>query len=284
MEILIDSLFRGISIGFLYACIGVGFALILGVMKIINMVQGEFLMLGGFISYYIAQFLHINPIITLPFTFFIVFLIGVFIEPIIEKIIEDKESVLLLTFGLSMFIINVGIILFKGNYVSMPVFTETFTILNVYLPYYNVVNTIFAIATMLALFIFLKKTTLGKTIRAVSQNMKLAQACGIQAKKIRRLSFGLGVGISGMAGTLLLICRNIHPQVGQDFIGIMFAIVILGGLGDIGGAVLGGIIIGLVISFATTFLSSTTALAIVYLMVPVLLFVKPRGILNRGEI
>lgn len=284
MEMILDPILRGIALGSLFALIASGFALILGVMKIINLVQGEFLMLGGYTTFYLVTWFNIDPILTMPLVFIAIFILGILTEQVIDPIAAKESAGVLLTFGLAAFIRNLCLIIFTGDFRTTSYLVDSFLLLGVYLPQYTILNFAIAFLAMSALFLFLKITSWGKAIRAISQNVNLAQVCGIEAKKIRLLSYGLGAALSGIGGTLLLISRNIHPQMGPGYLGIMFAVVILGGLGDIVGACVGGLIIGLIIAFGEFFFSSTVALAIVYLLVPLMLLIRPRGIFNKGEL
>lgn len=284
MEMILDPMFRGIALGALYALIASGFALILGVMKIINLVQGEFLMLGGFATYYLVQWFNINPIILIPIVFLIIFAVGALVEQVVDPVAVKEAAGVLLTFGLAAFIRNMGLLAFTGNYRTMPYLVGSFSLFGIHLPQYSILNIAIGVSAILLLFAFLKTTSWGKAIRAISRNVDLSQICGIEVKKVRMISYGIGAGFSGIGGTLLLICRNIHPQMGPEYLGIMFAIVILGGLGDMVGACVGGFIIGLLVGFGEFFLSTTLALSIVYLLIPVMLLVRPRGLFNKGEI
>jgi branched-chain amino acid transport system permease protein len=284
MENIMDPILRGIALGALFALIASGFALILGVMKIINLVQGEFLMLGGYATFFLVQWSDINPIVTIPLVFIITFGLGVLVEQVVDPVAAKESAGVLLTFGLAVFIRNVSLVGFTGDYRAIPYLVDSFPVFGVHLPQYTILNFIVATLAMTLLFIFLKKTSWGKSIRAISQNVDLAQVCGIEVKKMRVISYGIGAGLSGIGGTLILISRNIHPQMGGPYLGIMFAVVILGGMGDIMGACVGGLIIGLIAAFGEYFLSSTVALAVVYLLVPLMLLIRPRGIFNRGDI
>jgi len=284
MEMILDPILRGIALGSLFALIASGFALILGVMKIINLVQGEFLMLGGYATFYLVTWFNMDPILTMPLVFIAIFIMGILTEQVIDPIAAKESAGVLLTFGLAAFIRNLCLIIFTGDFRATSYLVDSFLLLGVHLPQYTILNFATAFLAMSALFLFLKITSWGKAIRAISQNVNLAQVCGIEAKKIRLLSYGLGAALSGIGGTLLLISRNIHPQMGPGYLGIMFAVVILGGLGDIVGACVGGLIIGLIIAFGEFFFSSTVALAIVYLLVPLMLLIRPRGIFNKGEL
>jgi len=284
MEMILDPILRGIALGSLFALIASGFALILGVMKIINLVQGEFLMLGGYATFYLVTWFNMDPILTIPLVFIAIFILGILTEQVIDPIAAKESAGVLLTFGLAAFIRNLCLIIFTGDFRATSYLVDPFLLLGVHLPQYTILNFTIAVLAMSALFLFLKITSWGKAIRAISQNVNLAQVCGIEAKKIRLLSYGLGAALSGIGGTLLLISRNIHPQMGPGYLGIMFAVVILGGLGDIVGACVGGLIIGLIAAFGEFFFSSTVALAIVYLLVPLMLLIRPRGIFNKGEL
>lgn len=281
---ILDPILRGIALGSLFALIASGFALILGVMKIINLVQGEFLMLGGYTTFYLVTWFNMDPILTMPLVFIAIFIMGILTEQVIDPIAAKESAGVLLTFGLAAFIRNLCLIIFTGDFRATSYLVDSFLLLGVHLPQYTILNFATAFLAMSALFVFLKITSWGKAIRAISQNVNLAQVCGIEAKRIRLLSYGLGAALSGIGGTLLLISRNIHPQMGPGYLGIMFAVVILGGLGDIVGACVGGLIIGLIIAFGEFFFSSTVALAIVYLLVPLMLLIRPRGIFNKGEL
>jgi len=283
MENLLDPLFRGVALGALFALIASGFALILGVMKIINLVQGEFLMLGGYATFFLVQWTHINPIMTIPLVFIIIFVLGIIIEQIVDPVATKEAAGVLLTFGLAAFMRNLSLLVFSGDNRTMPYLVDSFEVFGVYLPQYTILNFVVALLAMTMLFVFLKTTSWGKAIRAISENVDLAQVCGIEARKMRIISYGIGAGLSGIGGTLVLISRNIEPQMGGPYLGIMFAVVILGGMGDILGACIGGLIIGLIAAFGAHFFSSTVALAIVYLLVPLMLLVRPRGVFNRGN-
>lgn len=284
MENIMDPILRGIALGALFALIASGFALILGVMKIINLVQGEFLMLGGYATFFLVQWSDINPIVTIPLVFMITFGLGVLVEQVVDPVAAKESAGVLLTFGLAIFIRNLSLVGFTGDYRAIPYLVDSFLVFGVHLPQYTILNFVVAVLAMTLLFVFLKKTSWGKSIRAISQNVSLAQVCGIEVKKMRVISYGIGAGLSGIGGTLILISRNIHPQMGGPYLGIMFAVVILGGMGDIMGACVGGLIIGLIAAFGEYFLSSTVALAVVYLLVPLMLLIRPRGIFNRGDI
>ncbi len=277
---------NGILIGGIYAASAVGFSLIFGVLRIINIVHGEFLMLGAFVTYWLFKLYGIDPFLSIPVSFVVLGVFGYLLQRyVINRIIEAPEIMsLLLTFGLALIISNVALTAWKGDYrlVNPDYAGANFRFLSFTIPYTRLATSFFAFASMAGLYLFLQYTDLGRAIKATSQNKDGARLQGVRPATIYALTFALGAAITGVAGSLVSMSFSVFPSMGGDYLLFSFFIVVLGGLGHIPGALAGGLILGILQSVSTNFMGAGMTYILIFILLYVVLIFRPAGIFGRG--
>lgn len=285
LQLVIVVILRGVMIGSVYALIAMGLNLIWGVMGVVNVVHGELVMLGAYITYWAWSLLHLDPLLSLLIGAPLLFMFGVIIHrSIIERIVgEPQLSSLLLTFGLSIITWNLAQFLWTNTYrsVNADYLLATRVILGASFSNSKILSFLLAVALTLALFAFLKYTQWGKAIRATSQNADVAMVCGIDTVKVRTFIYGLGAAIAAAAGTIVSLQWVIFPQMGAGYLSKAFAIVVLGGAGSAQGALLGGLILGVLESLATQFISAQMGAVIPSLAILTILIISPTGLFGE---
>ncbi len=280
MANFIEILIRGLMLGSVYALVGMGLTLVWGVVGIVNIAHGEFVMLGAYFTFWSFSLLHLNPLLSIILSIPIFFLAGMLIHKrVTERLIKEEElSALILTFGMSILIWNLAQFFWTNTYRSVPYLTGSFPILGFVFAKSKTVSFGLAISITTALFIFLKYSKLGKAIRATSQNSEVALVCGINTTKMRAITFGMGIGLAGAIVSLQWV---IFPQMGGSYVSKAFAIVVLGGLGNIHGALMGGLIIGVLESLVTQYLSAKMAQIIPSVTILLILLFRPTGLFKK---
>ena len=283
MTNFLEILIRGLMLGSLYALVGMGLTLVWGVVGIVNIAHGEFVMLGAYFAFWTFSLLHLNPLISVVLSVPIFFLIGSTLHKrITERLTNAPElSALILTFGLSILIWNLAQFFWTNTYRSVPYLTGNFSFLGLTLAKSKTISFFLALGMTIALFTFLKYSKIGKGIRATSQNSEVALVCGIDTKKMRTLTFGIGIGLAGAAGVIVSLQWVIFPQMGGSYVSKAFAIVVLGGLGNVQGALVGGFIIGVLESLVTQYMSAKMAQILPSLIILIILLLKPTGLFKR---
>lgn len=283
MTNFLEILIRGLMLGSLYALVGMGLTLVWGVVGIVNIAHGEFVMLGAYFAFWTFSLLHLNPLISVVLSVPIFFLIGSTLHKrITERLTNAPElSALILTFGMSILIWNLAQFFWTNTYRSVPYLTGNFSFLGLTLAKSKTISFFLALGMTIALFTFLKYSKIGKGIRATSQNSEVALVCGIDTKKMRTLTFGIGIGLAGAAGVIVSLQWVIFPQMGGSYVSKAFAIVVLGGLGNVQGALVGGFIIGILESLVTQYMSAKMAQILPSLIILIILLLKPTGLFKR---
>jgi branched-chain amino acid transport system permease protein len=279
----IEILIRGLMLGSVYALVGMGLTLVWGVVGIVNIAHGEFVMLGAYFAFWAFSLLHLNPLLSVIFSIPVFFFAGVVIhQKVTERLIKEHElSALILTFGMSILIWNLAQFFWTNTYRSVSYLTGNFPFMGLVFAKSKTVSFGLAIGITLALFLFLKYSKWGKAIRATSQNSDVALVCGINTTKMRMLTFGMGIGLAGAAGAIVSLQWVIFPQMGASYISKAFAIVVLGGLGNIQGALLGGLIIGTLEAIVTQYLSAKMAQIIPSVTILIILLLRPTGLFKK---
>jgi len=270
----------------LYALVGSGMTLIFGVMRVINVAHGEFLMLGAYLTVAGAGFLHLNPLLTLAVSVPLLFALGFAVQSVLVQRLPVRErelSSLLLTFGFSVFLWNAAQLLFSADLRSVDYLSGSISLAGIDIARNNLVAGAVSVLAMGILAALLRATRVGKAIRAVSQNESLARACGIDTARVQAIAFGIGAALTGAAGTLVAITYVVYPQVGAVYLLRAFAVVILGGLGSVSGAFVAGILLGIVESFGTLILTTQLGQAISYFLLVLVLLIRPAGLFGQWE-
>lgn len=278
LQVAIDGLF----LGTIYALMSMGLTLIFGVMNIINFAHGEYLMLSMYTTFWIFQLLGIDPYLSLVIVVPLFFLLGLVTQRgLIQPILNSPEvAQIFATVGLSIALKNLAIFLWSADYRSVPTSyaSISFHLGKLVISFPKLMAFVICIVLSLLFFLFLKKTLLGKAIRATSQNRKAAQLMGVNIWRIYLFVFGIGSATVGVAGAVLMPMYWAFPTVGMYFVIVAFVVVVLGGMGNILGAFFGGLIIGMVESFSGFFFTPTLKGVVYYLIFILILFFRPSGL------
>ncbi|MBQ8970411.1 MAG: branched-chain amino acid ABC transporter permease, partial [Lachnospiraceae bacterium] len=260
MDTFLQACVNGLLMGGFYSLMGMGQNVIFGVMKIVNFCHGEMLMVGMYLTFVLYTFLGLDPYLSVPIVAIIMFLFGAVIQhTLITPSLGTKSftNLLFLTVGLGLLLSNGALVIFGSTYYTINTsYSQTYINLGpVTMALPRLISFGVLIVISAALFAFLKYTTTGKQIRAVSQNPTGAEVVGIDVKKIYILTYGIGVALAGVAGSLLTGFYTIFPTVGASFGFRALIVVVVGGLGSIPGAFLAGIFLGLLETMVALFIS-----------------------------
>lgn len=282
-----QSLVDGILIGGIYGLIGIGLTLIFGVMKIINFAQGALMMLGMYVTYWLFTLLGMNPYLSLPFSAIALFLLGALIQRgVMERVLDAPEhNQLLVTMGLMLILENAALVLFSPDFRTVKVesLSGVFTLGNIHFEKTKVIAFAFALLLTFFLYWFLQNTYLGKAIRAVAIDRDGAALSGIQVRRVNMITFGIGAALAAVAGTLITPFLYITPTVGEVFILKAFVVVVLGGLGNFFGALVGGLIIGVSESLTSVYVPGNYKELATFLIFILVLLFRPTGLFGRKE-
>ncbi len=272
--------------GGFYSLMGMGQNIIFGVMKIVNFCHGEMLMVGMYLTYLLYTYCGIDPYLCVPIVACIMFCFGAVIQhTLITPSLGTKSftNLLFLTVGMGLLLSNGALVLFGSDYRSIRTqYSQTYIPLGpVTLSLPRIISFIVLIVITIALFVFLKYTTIGKQIRAVSQNSVGAEVVGIDVKKIYILTYGLGIALAGVAGALLTQFYTIFPTAGASFGFRALIVVVVGGLGSIPGAFFSGIFLGLLETMVALFISPSYSDLIVFATFIIILVIRQTVIARR---
>jgi len=288
----VQALIDGLLVGGVYATIAVGLSLAFGVMRIINWAHGELLMTGMYISYFIFTATGLDPYLIMILTAVMMFFVGFFLQKgIISNILERETelepiSVLLFTSGLGLFLSNLALMIFGANPLTAnTAYTgKSLQIASIYVSVPKLISFTIAIVCTLALYFFLQRSEMGRAIRATAQNRSVATLMGINMKHIYNVAFGIGIALVGLSGALLLPYLPVVPTVGATFSFKSFVIVVLGGQGSVPGALLGGLLVGIIEKLGTQLVSDSVAQMAVFIVFILVLLFKPYGLLGKKDI
>ncbi len=282
LNVFAQQMALGFVNGIGYALVAIGLTLIFGIMNVINFAHGEFYMLGAFIVYTIITVFNMDYIPALILTPFVVGAIGMLCERISVRPLRARPelTLLLATLGLSMILVNGAQMIWTAMPKNIPNHFEEVSLAlgPVYLTYQQVFITLLGFAIVIFLQQFLKRTTMGKLMRATAQNRDGSVLIGINIHWVHNFTFGFGCALAGISGALLGSTTMIYPYMGQVMVIKAFVIVILGGLGSVPGAVLGGIALGLVEAIAGGFISIEYKDVFGYALIIIVLLLKPSGL------
>ena len=275
----------GILSGALYAMVALGLALIFGVMRIINVAHGPLLMLGAYATFFLYSALGINPYLTVPVSMLVLFAVGLLLErTLVFRVVDAPElSSLLLTFGISIALVNLAQLLFTSDLRSVEYLAGSWVVGPLALSKARVVAFTVASALTGLSFFFLQRTRLGKAIRATSQNREVAMVCGIDVQRIHLVTFGLSAALAGAGGALIAVIVAIQPEMGQIWTFKSFLVIVLGGAGNYPGALLGGVLLGLIEQLASLFLTTQLSEVVAYVLLVLILLVRPQGLLGGRQ-
>jgi branched-chain amino acid transport system permease protein len=287
MTIFLQSVLSGLLVGGVYALIGVGLTIIFGVMRVINFAHGDLLMLGMYASWWIFTRFGLDPYVSLAAVALLLFLWGALLQKVfINRVLNAlPQNQILLTIGLGLIMSNAMLLVFTSDYriLTTSYSSASFDVLGLSLSLPLLYSFLVTAGITAALFLFLQRTDTGQAIRATAQDRDAAQLMGINVRWTSGLAFGIGSGLAGAAGALIAPTYYIFPQVGGAFTLKAFVIVVLGGMGSIVGATLGGLIIGVTESLAAIYVASGLKELVVFVLFLALLLFMPSGLLGKSR-
>jgi len=266
----------------------IGMSLIWGVMDIINIAHGSFIMLGAFTTYWLFTLFGIDPFLSLLASMTVLFILGYAVQRyLINFVIRASAFItLILAFGIEIFINNLALVMWTADVrkVKVPYGAANFSIGNyITIPTIRLIAFILVIIISIAFFYILNKTNLGRSIRATSQDLDAARLVGVDVARTYSVTFGLGVGAAGAAGTLWAILFPISPMMGGVLTLKSFVVVIIGGLGSMLGPLIGGLTLGVTEALGSNWFGSTYENLISFTILVLVLIIRPKGILGGTD-
>jgi branched-chain amino acid transport system permease protein len=290
-EALAQNLVYGILVGALYGLAAVGLSLVFGVTKFLNVAHGEFLMLGGYASFWLFTLWTVDPFTSLPVAMVFLIVVGaIFYKLLFGRMVKLTEGIkiqntLLVGFGLSLILQNLALRFWTADTRSITTFYSgaVFSFAGVRFPLVRVASMVIALVLIVALQLFLRRTFSGKALRATVENWEAATLMGIDIQRVYLLSFVIGAALAGIAGALVSVGYSIDPGMGMSWTLKSLVVMVLGGLGSLTGTFVGGILLGLTES-ATGFFLSLTYREVVGLVIFILVLVfRPQGLFGTAE-
>jgi branched-chain amino acid transport system permease protein len=281
-----QAVVNGLLIGGVYALVSIGVTLIFGVVKIVNFAQGEFVMIGMYVSFFLASQFGIDPLVSLAVSMPVLFVVGALLQHFLIRRVLGLGDMpqIFLTFALSLLLMNIALMVFTANYRTVH---TPYTEAAIHLGPLNIAVAkliAFAVAMGLsgALWIFLHATDLGKAMRAAAQKPEVAMLMGINPNRVFAVAVGVALALAGAAGSLLMPFYPAYPMVGQIFVLMAFVAVVLGTLGNVTGALIASLMMGVAESLGIQFVGADSGLIVVFLMLLVTLAVRPSGLFGGG--
>ena len=285
--LLLQALLSGLLLGGVYGLVASGVSLIFGVLRIINFAHGAVMMLGMYTTYWCFTLLGLDPYLSILITGPVFFLLGVVIQRVViePNRFGAEHNQLLLTLGLALFFENLALVLWHGDFrtVRVSYLNVAFLVGDAIVELPRLIAFAGAIVMAVSLFAFLRVTRMGKAIRALSEEPEGAMLMGINVPRIRAVAFGIGAGCVAVAGSLVTPFFYVAPDVGESFNIMAFVVVVLGGMGNFVGALLGGLIVGLAEALGATLLPGSLKQIVVFLIFVLVLLFRPAGLFGGGR-
>lgn len=283
----LQVILSGLLLGGVYALFATGLNMIFGVMRVINLAHGELMMLGAYITFFLFDQAGLNPLVSLPLSALALFVLGVALQfTLVERVVNQPLlSSLLLTFGLSTLMMGVALNLWTSTFrsVAWEPLTGSWDVAGLAVSKSRLVAFVIALLVTGSTWLFLRRSTFGKAIRATSQHPEVAQICGIDVRRVRLATFGIGSAMAAISGSLFATIFTISPEMGRLFIGKAFAIIVLGGLGSFAGAFIGALSLGVGETLTAYWADTQLAEGVAYLVLLIVLLVRPSGFFGRAE-
>jgi branched-chain amino acid transport system permease protein len=283
--IYLQVLANGLVLGGLYAAIAVGFSLVWGVLNVINLLHGSFIILGAYVAFFGYALFGVHPFLSAPLAGFILFAIGYSLQAtVINRVIHAPVLMTLtLTFGLDLLLNNAMLLAFKADYRKVVLDPPLGSIFlgPIVKPLDRIAVMIRALLMTYGLYRLLRDSKLGRAIIAIRMDREAAALMGVNVLQMQAMTFAIGAFMAGAAGSLLSIIYPISPLNSITFLGKAFVICVIGGLGSVGGAIVGGITLGLLESLTALWFGPEYAVPISFALLVAFLAVRPTGLLGR---
>jgi branched-chain amino acid transport system permease protein len=286
-DLLVNALVAGLLLAGFYAAVSVGIAISFGMLDVVNIAHPAFIVLGSYVAYIMNLWIGADPIVTAFVLSPAFFLLGLALYRVYYLAFERRgqESLrgLAFFFGI-LFITEVALIIAFGvdyRLVGTPYTDVIWRVGFVDFPLRLVVPALVSLAMFAALHLFFSRTFFGRSVLAVAQDKLALQLMGVNPHRVKELAFALSIATAGMAGAFLIVIQPVQPSLGRGYIGLVFAITVLGGMGSIPGALVGAVILGIAESFTSTFFGPSWAPAVSFGLLLAALAFKPSGLLGR---
>jgi len=282
---LASPIIIGILLGGLYVVVALGLSMVFGVMKVINVAHGTLVILGSYLAFATLSTFGIDPILGLLIGIPVFFLLGILIEKyLLNRAVKmSADAALIISFGIALVVQNAMQIIWTP--MSRSLITdysfESVQIGDLYIPFVYILDFLAALIVMLVIHQFLRRTYLGQAITAASQDRQTAELMGINPSRVYQIAFGIAMALAAIAGVFYGITFPFNPTTGNALLIIAFGVIILGGLGSMGGTFIGGVIFGLSQTLGGHFFGPTAQLLVPFLMVLIVLTIRPRGLFGR---
>lgn len=285
LEVLPQTIVSGLAMGLVYALIAVGLSLIYGLMDIVNFAHGEYMMIAMYAAFFAWSLFSLDPIFSIPFTLLLMAVLGVFTYyGVIKRIMTAPALAQIFgTYGILVLLRGLAQLFWTADFRTVvdPIASGRVELFGLYLGTGKVISAIGAVITLAVLALILSKTRLGLAVRATAADRKAAELMGINTDVVLAVGWGLGVGCTGVAGSLLVNFNYVNPQVGALFGLLAFVAVALGGFGNLFGAFVGSIIIGLVEALGGVLIDPSYKYAIVFAIYLAAVLVRPQGLFGK---
>jgi branched-chain amino acid transport system permease protein len=276
----------GLLLGGVYAAVGVGFALVWGIMNVINIAHGALIMLGAYVTFWLFKLTPIDPFLSIPISMAALFILGWLIQAfLINQVVRAPMLVtFLMTFGLELLIVDVALNFFSADNRSVQKDYSGWhwDVAGMTIPQVHLYTLLIALALTAVLQVFLSRTRIGNAIQATSMDLDAARLVGIKIGRVYALTFAISAAAAGAAGSLISLNYSISPSAGSFYTPIAFVVCVLGGLGSINGALVGGLVFGIVQSLSQAFIGPAFQNAIAFGLLVVVLLLRPAGILGKA--
>jgi branched-chain amino acid transport system permease protein len=291
IEAVTQNLVIGIMLGALYGLAAVGIAMVFGVTKFLNVAHGELLMFGGYSTFWLFKILNIDPFLSLPLTILFLLVIGLILYKLLfvrmVKMTEEQKikNTMLVGFGLTLILQNIALNLWTANDrgVTTSYATESLMLLGIRFPYVRMAGLVISLVCLFALQQFLRKTYIGKAIRATTEDWEAASLVGIDVQKVYMLAFLIGTALAGVAGALVLVSYSVSPSIGLHWTLKSLIVMVLGGVGNFMGTFVGGILLGATESATAFFISGNYREVVGLIFFLLVLIFKPQGLFGTKE-
>lgn len=276
----LQTLVNGIVLGTLYACLAVGFSLVWGVLNVINMVHGSLIIFGGYLTFFAWHSYGIHPLLALPIVAIVLYGIGYVTQLlVINRVVNEPViTTLTLTFGLDLIFYNFMNVYYTATPVRVTLNLGVVDIAGIVMPVDRLLGMALALVLTGILYVVMRGSRIGRAIVAVRMDRTAAELMGVRVDRIYAITFGIGALMAGAAGALFAMVYPVTTNLTGTYLGKAFVVCVIGGLGSVPGALVGGLVLGVVESFAGQFFGPQHALTVGFLLMLFLLVVKPTGL------
>ena len=286
MQLFWQDLVNGILVGGIFAVVALGFSLVWGIMNIINLAHGSFVMLGAYTAYVLFSTWNVDPFLSIPVAFVLLFVFGYCVQRFVINFVVRAPilTTFLLTCGLSLLIVNFALLVFHGDVkgITTQYSGSNFSIGSVTIAWVKLWTLLVALVITALMQLWLTRSKTGRAIRAMAMDIDAAQLSGVRVAHLYAVVFGLGAGLAGAAGVLVSLSYSLQPSMGDPFVITAFVVCVLGGLGSVQGALVGGLIFGVLEAFGSQYIGTGLQDAVALVVLLIVLILRPRGLLGKA--